>query len=66
MTVVEKIVLKSKQGGAGGGKPSITKHHKKEIWINGHYVVPRSMPGSGNTKGGSITVPLTSCLTGLD
>ncbi len=21
---------------------------------------------SGNTKGGSITVPLTSCLTGLD
>ncbi len=23
-------------------------------------------PGSGNTKGGSITVPLTSCLIGLD
>ncbi len=23
-------------------------------------------PGAGNTKGGSITVPLTSCLTGLD
>ncbi len=23
-------------------------------------------PGSGNTKGGSIIVPLTSCLTGLD
>ena len=22
--------------------------------------------GAGNTKGGSITVPLTSCLTGLD
>ncbi len=22
--------------------------------------------GSGNNKGGSITVPLTSCLTGLD
>jgi hypothetical protein len=22
--------------------------------------------GPGNTKGGSITVPLTSCLTGLD
>jgi hypothetical protein len=22
--------------------------------------------GSGNTKGGSITVPLTSCLTGLE
>ncbi len=24
------------------------------------------MGGTGNTKGGSITVPLTSCLTGLD
>jgi len=23
-------------------------------------------PAPGNTKGGSITVPLTSCLTGLD
>ncbi len=26
----------------------------------------RCMHKSGNTKGGSITVPLTSCLTGLD
>ncbi len=25
-----------------------------------------SFIGTGNTKGGSITVPLTSCLTGLD
>ncbi len=25
-----------------------------------------SFAKSGNTKGGSITVPLTSCLTGLD
>jgi hypothetical protein len=24
------------------------------------------LPQSGNTKGGSITVPLTSCLTGLE
>jgi hypothetical protein len=24
------------------------------------------LPGTGNTKGGRITVPLTSCLTGLD
>ncbi len=24
------------------------------------------MAGAGNTKGGSITVPLTSCLTGLE
>ncbi len=28
----------------------------------GHYVSVKA----GNTKGGSITVPLTSCLTGLD
>jgi hypothetical protein len=25
-----------------------------------------SIPKEGNTKGGSLTVPLTSCLTGLD
>ncbi len=25
-----------------------------------------SVPFAGNAKGGSITVPLTSCLTGLD
>jgi hypothetical protein len=24
------------------------------------------LPDAGNTKGGSITIPLTSCLTGLD
>ncbi len=26
----------------------------------------KMLPQPGNTKGGSITVPLTSCLTGLD
>jgi hypothetical protein len=26
----------------------------------------RATPGAGNIKGGSITVPLTSCLTGFD
>jgi hypothetical protein len=26
----------------------------------------RLSAGAGNTKGGSITVPLTSCLSGLD
>ncbi len=34
-----------------------------------YYLVPVEIVvklGSGNTKGGSITVPLTSCLTGLD
>ncbi len=35
------------------------------------YIVPYSfqshlIPYSGKTKGGSITVPLTSCLTGVD
>jgi hypothetical protein len=29
-------------------------------------LVHRAKVESGNTKGGSITVPLTSCLTGLD
>ncbi len=33
------------------------------IISNKHYKV---MNNPGNTKGGSITVPLTSCLTGLD
>jgi hypothetical protein len=28
--------------------------------------VKRALVASGNTKGGSITVPLTSCLTGLE
>ncbi len=27
---------------------------------------PQSWDEAGNTKGGSITVPLTSCLTGLE
>jgi hypothetical protein len=26
----------------------------------------KQIVGSGNTKGGSISVPLTSCLTGLE
>jgi hypothetical protein len=30
------------------------------------YQWKESNPGAGNTKGGSITVPLTSCLAGLD
>ncbi len=35
----------------------------------GHFAstkVDEMKPSSGNTKGGSITVPLTSCLTGLE
>jgi hypothetical protein len=30
------------------------------------YLHRREKSKSGNTKGGSITVPLTSCLTGLE
>ena len=30
------------------------------------YTVGSAMPMPGNTKGGSITVPLTSCFSGLD
>ncbi len=36
------------------------KHPQCLPWKVGQWVEP------GNTKGGSITVPLTSCLTGLD
>ncbi len=36
-------------------------------WSNGEFVKRiRARLRSGNTKGGSIIVPLTSCLTGLD
>jgi hypothetical protein len=31
-----------------------------------HLLLPSAMDKPGNTKGGSITVPLTSCLSGLD
>ncbi len=33
-----------------------------------HYLMPAvlTLLDAGNTKGGSITVPLTSCLIGLD
>ncbi len=34
----------------------------KLLWLNRKVVNQKT----GNTKGGSITVPLTSCLTGLD
>jgi hypothetical protein len=30
------------------------------------HLLRRPRVKAGNTKGGSITVPLTSCLTGLD
>jgi hypothetical protein len=33
---------------------------------NYHMMIIMSDACPGNTKGGSITVPLTSCLTGLD
>ena len=32
------------------------------VWASGVF----ANPSPGNTKGGSITVPLTSCLTGLE
>jgi hypothetical protein len=38
-----------------------------DVWKSGK-VNPRyeKLEGAGNTKRGSITVPLTSCLTGLE
>ena len=36
--------------------------------ISVHFGLPQLLPPTtaGNTEGGSITVPLASCLTGLD
>ena len=39
------------------------------MFVTGKHFQPSlvlASEASGNTKGGSITVPLTSCLTGLD
>ena len=37
------------------------------MWIVQNLLRRSSLTlGAGNTKGGSMTVPLTSCLTGLD
>jgi hypothetical protein len=43
-------------------RPETVEDQKKEY--NMSIVLVRTHPG--NTKGGGITVPLTSCLTGLD
>jgi hypothetical protein len=40
---------------------SLTDDSRGIIYNNNMYIVL-----AGNTKGGSITVPLTSCLTGLE
>ncbi len=34
--------------------------------FNGCFLLARALIKAGNTKGGCITVPLTSCLTGLE
>ena len=39
---------------------------QRKIGIQGDKDRLRELDTPGNTKGGSITVPLTSCLTGLD
>jgi hypothetical protein len=51
MTLIEKILfVESGQGKCG--------------WFNPDMIPLLVSPG--NTEGGSITVPLTSCLTGLE
>ncbi len=41
-----------------------------QSWVMAHLLpgigLGSLMPPAGNTKGGIITVPLTSCLTGLE
>jgi hypothetical protein len=51
----------------GWGAESLTRslYFSSAIFSYGTPVVIL-MVSSGNTQGGSITVPLTSCLTGLD
>jgi hypothetical protein len=56
------------------GKLSTVNLHHWQTWANRAksglcfqlYKVPCVCHEPGNTKGGSITVPLTSCLTGLE
>jgi hypothetical protein len=36
------------------------------LFFNHPNLAEKSLVKPGNTKGGSITVPLTSCLTGLE
>ncbi len=37
------------------------------FWLSAHVKpVSDDLVNAGNTKGGSVTVPLTSCLTGLE
>jgi hypothetical protein len=44
------------------GQFTLSKGH----WKKTLQTVSSGCTVTGNTKGGSITVPLTSCLTGLD
>jgi hypothetical protein len=49
-------------------KRYFTQHYVTQHYATQHYATEQrdSLRQAGNTKGGSITVPLTSCLTGLD
>ena len=46
-------------------QPKMQVHYIPSMGPSPRYENPKSLQ-SGNTEGGSITVPLTSCLTGLD
>jgi hypothetical protein len=46
-------------------KLAFTLKEIQEKYVNFFHAVT-SKTNIGNTKGGSITVPLTSCLTGLE
>ncbi len=41
-------------------------HHVSCFLVQWIKLARLSLPAPGNTKGGSIPVPLTSCLTGLE
>jgi len=53
----------------GHGVPPLHEMHSSGLGRQkclGTNPIKLLRPQSGNTKGGSITVPLTSCLTGLE
>jgi hypothetical protein len=45
---------------------NLCEYFDKRVKLHNFNIQSISMMMPGNTEGGSITVPLTSCLTGLD
>jgi hypothetical protein len=48
------------------GHTIVQKVYHPYVQPDGSVFAGKLWAGAGNTKGGNITVPLTSCLNGLD